>query len=220
MGRVPPAAALNAGTDSEMVSTNIRDFGEQLLAQHRITMARLDDAVRRILRVKFRAGLFDHPYVDQAKAADPPAISRSRRPRAATAMPPASRWSCSRTTVATLPLESREVGRRDRPAGRRPARHARTRGGAGSRCRRGLRAMPASRRRTRTRRSPRAARSSTRIRRTTRPRASAARTPASRRRSPRPTRPIRSCWRSARAGGRAARPPRAARSTCPASSRS
>jgi beta-glucosidase len=64
-------AALNAGTDSEMVSTNIRDFGKQLLAQHRISMARLDDAVRRILRVKFRAGLFEHPYVDQAKAIDP-----------------------------------------------------------------------------------------------------------------------------------------------------
>ena len=31
--------ALMAGTDSEMVSTNIRDFGEQLLAQHRITMS-------------------------------------------------------------------------------------------------------------------------------------------------------------------------------------
>jgi len=65
------AAALNAGTDSEMVSTNIRDFGKQLLAQHRISMSRVDDAVRRILRIKFRAGLFDHPYVDQAKAADP-----------------------------------------------------------------------------------------------------------------------------------------------------
>jgi beta-glucosidase len=62
------AAALNAGTDSEMVSTNIRDFGKQLLADHRITMARLDDAVRRILRVKFRAGLFEHPYVDQTAA--------------------------------------------------------------------------------------------------------------------------------------------------------
>ena len=33
-------------------------------------MARIDDAVRRILRVKFRAGLFEHPYVDQAKATD------------------------------------------------------------------------------------------------------------------------------------------------------
>jgi len=65
------ANALNAGTDSEMVSTNIRDYGQQLLAQHRISMSRLNDAVRRILRVKFRAGLFDPPYVDQAKATDP-----------------------------------------------------------------------------------------------------------------------------------------------------
>jgi beta-glucosidase len=64
------AQALMAGTDSEMVSTNIRDFGEQLLGQGRISMRRLDDAVRRILRVKFRAGLFDHPYVDVAKAKD------------------------------------------------------------------------------------------------------------------------------------------------------
>jgi beta-glucosidase len=64
-------AALNAGTDMEMVSTNIRDFGKQLLAQHRISMARLNDAVRRILRIKFRTGLFDHPFVDQAKATDP-----------------------------------------------------------------------------------------------------------------------------------------------------
>ncbi len=68
------ANALMAGTDSEMVSTNIRDYGERLLSQHRITMSRLDDAVRRILRVKFRAGLFDHPYVDQTKATDPAAF--------------------------------------------------------------------------------------------------------------------------------------------------
>jgi beta-glucosidase len=65
------AQALNAGTDSEMVSTNIRDFGRQLLAQHRISMQRIDDAVRRILRVKFRAGLFDDPYVNVNKAKDP-----------------------------------------------------------------------------------------------------------------------------------------------------
>jgi beta-glucosidase len=62
------AQALNAGTDSEMVSTFIRDNGKQLLAQHKISMKRLDDAVRRILRVKFRAGLFENPYVDPAKA--------------------------------------------------------------------------------------------------------------------------------------------------------
>jgi beta-glucosidase len=65
------AAALNAGTDMEMVSTDIHDNAEQLLADHRIDMGRIDDAVRRILRVKFRAGLFEHPYVDQAKANNP-----------------------------------------------------------------------------------------------------------------------------------------------------
>jgi beta-glucosidase len=64
-------AALNAGSDSEMVSTNIRDFGRQLLAQGRISISRIDDAVRRILRVKLRAGLFEHPFVDQARATDP-----------------------------------------------------------------------------------------------------------------------------------------------------
>jgi beta-glucosidase len=63
------ALALNAGTDSEMVSTNIRDNGAALLASGQITRRRLDDAVRRILRVKFRAGLFEHPYVDQAAIA-------------------------------------------------------------------------------------------------------------------------------------------------------
>jgi beta-glucosidase len=64
------ALALNAGTDSEMVSTNIRDYGKQLLSTGQISMRRLDDAVRRILRVKFRAGLFDHPYADQSKIAE------------------------------------------------------------------------------------------------------------------------------------------------------
>jgi beta-glucosidase len=62
------AQALNAGTDSEMVSTFIRDNGKQLLADGKISMKRLDDAVRRILRVKFRAGLFENPYVDVSKA--------------------------------------------------------------------------------------------------------------------------------------------------------
>jgi beta-glucosidase len=66
----PDAArhALNAGTDQEMVSTNYRDFGAQLVASGQVPMSRIDDAVRRILRVKFRAGLFDHPYVNVASA--------------------------------------------------------------------------------------------------------------------------------------------------------
>jgi beta-glucosidase len=77
------AKALNAGLDSEMTSTLIRDFGEQLLADHQISMPRLNDAVRRILRVKFRAGLFEHPYVDVSNAESaqlqPDAVALARK---------------------------------------------------------------------------------------------------------------------------------------------
>jgi beta-glucosidase len=74
---------LNAGMDSEMTSTFIRDFGAQLVAQHRVSITRINDAVRRILRVKFRAGLFEHPYVDVSKAASaqlrPDAVAAARK---------------------------------------------------------------------------------------------------------------------------------------------
>ena len=79
------ALALNSGVDSEMTSTLIRDFGAQLLDDHRISMKRIDDAVRRILRVKFRAGLFEHPYApftpDKAEAQmlKPDAVAAARK---------------------------------------------------------------------------------------------------------------------------------------------
>ena len=74
------AAAFNAGTDSEMVSTFMRDYGRQLVLGKRVPISRINDAVRRILRVKFRAGLFEHPYVDQAKAVAPTSFADARRP--------------------------------------------------------------------------------------------------------------------------------------------
>ena len=67
-GREAAKKALNAGTDSEMVSTNYRDFGASLVRSGEVSKRRIDDAVRRILRVKFRAGLFEHPYVNVAEA--------------------------------------------------------------------------------------------------------------------------------------------------------
>jgi beta-glucosidase len=76
------AAALPAGVDMEMVSTNYVRFGERLLAERRITRARLDDAVRRILLVKVRLGLFERPYVDEAgevTAPSPVALAASRQ---------------------------------------------------------------------------------------------------------------------------------------------
>jgi beta-glucosidase len=65
--------ALNAGVDVEMVSTNIVTYGRQLLAQGKITMRRLDDAVLRVLRIKLRAGLFEHPFVDESREVTAPA---------------------------------------------------------------------------------------------------------------------------------------------------
>ncbi|HYI36900.1 MAG TPA: beta-glucosidase BglX [Thermoleophilaceae bacterium] len=77
-GKDAARQALNAGTDSEMVSTNFRDFGAQLVAQKKVPRARIDDAVRRILRVKFRAGLFRNPYVNVAAAEGKQLLPRNR----------------------------------------------------------------------------------------------------------------------------------------------
>lgn len=56
------AAAINAGVDMVMVVSKWKDFFRNTVAQVRsgqIPQARLDDAVRRILRVKIKLGLFD-----------------------------------------------------------------------------------------------------------------------------------------------------------------
>jgi len=63
------AAALNAGVDMEMVSRSYNQFGPQLLKQNKLSNATIDEAVRRILRIKFRLGLFDRPYTDEAREA-------------------------------------------------------------------------------------------------------------------------------------------------------
>lgn len=58
--------ALNAGMDMEMVSTNFVTYGKELVAQRLVSQQRIDDAVGHVLRVKFKAGLFDRPYADEA----------------------------------------------------------------------------------------------------------------------------------------------------------
>jgi beta-glucosidase len=59
--------ALNAGVDMEMVSRLYNKHGAQLLREGKVSMATIDEAVRRILRIKFRLGLFDKPYADEAR---------------------------------------------------------------------------------------------------------------------------------------------------------
>jgi beta-glucosidase len=53
--------AVNAGVDMEMVSTTYRDHLPALIASGEVPLPRVDEAVRNILRLKFRLGLFDQP---------------------------------------------------------------------------------------------------------------------------------------------------------------
>lgn len=59
-------AGLNAGVDMEMVSRLYNKHGEELLKDRKISVATINEAVRRILRIKFRLGLFEKPYADEA----------------------------------------------------------------------------------------------------------------------------------------------------------
>jgi beta-glucosidase len=61
--------AANAGIDVEMAGDMFKNSLKDELAAGRVSQARVDDAVRRVLRVKFRLGLFDKPDADPDKAA-------------------------------------------------------------------------------------------------------------------------------------------------------
>jgi beta-glucosidase len=56
--------ALNAGVDMDMVSEIYAKDLPALVRSNQISQKTLDDAVRRVLRVKFELGLFDDPYRD------------------------------------------------------------------------------------------------------------------------------------------------------------
>ena len=70
--------SINAGMDMVMIPAGpgqpnnyvefINDL-KDLVAAKQVSGERIDDAVRRILRVKFEMGLFDHPYTDPALTA-------------------------------------------------------------------------------------------------------------------------------------------------------
>ena len=58
--------ALSAGVDMEMVSTLYRDKGPAALAAGRLSPADVDASALRVLEMKFRAGIFENPYIDPA----------------------------------------------------------------------------------------------------------------------------------------------------------
>lgn len=63
-GKEAAMKSINAGVDMEMVSTTYTDHIRELLNEKKITMQSIDHAVRHILRIKLRLGLFENPYVD------------------------------------------------------------------------------------------------------------------------------------------------------------
>ena len=56
---------LNAGTDIEMVSRTYNENGAELVKSGKVSIKTIDDAVRNVLRIKYRLGLFEHPFVDE-----------------------------------------------------------------------------------------------------------------------------------------------------------
>ena len=60
------AMALNAGMDMSMVDAYYEKGLKAALAEGRTTMKEIDQAVRRVLSVKMKIGLFERPFVDEA----------------------------------------------------------------------------------------------------------------------------------------------------------
>ena len=57
-----------AGVDMDMTSSLYHDQLAKLVHSGAVPEARIDESVRRVLRVKLALGLFDHPYVDEGRA--------------------------------------------------------------------------------------------------------------------------------------------------------
>ena len=61
--------ALEAGVDMDMMTYGFLSHLEELVKTGAVKESAIDEAVRNILRVKVRLGLFEHPYVDVEKGA-------------------------------------------------------------------------------------------------------------------------------------------------------
>jgi len=56
--------AITAGVDMEMSSTTYVKYLKTLISEGKVNQPLIDEAVKNILRVKFKLGLFENPYVD------------------------------------------------------------------------------------------------------------------------------------------------------------
>ncbi len=77
--------AINAGLDMDMVDKCYIHHLEELVETGRVDIATIDESVRRVLRVKFRLGLFEKPYIPEYRI-DYAAHAASARALAAASM--------------------------------------------------------------------------------------------------------------------------------------
>jgi beta-glucosidase len=80
------ATCVNAGLDMVMVPYDYRPFIGELIravADGDVDIERIDDAVRRILTVKFELGLFEHPFGDDSQLAQVGSAARRQTAREA-----------------------------------------------------------------------------------------------------------------------------------------
>jgi len=60
---------INAGAD-QFGGENCPELIVQLVKEKKISVARIDSSVRRLLKLKFELGLFDNPFIDETKASE------------------------------------------------------------------------------------------------------------------------------------------------------
>ncbi len=63
--------AINAGVDMEMVSGTYTTHVKELLNEKKISMKSIDDAVKRILYIKYKLGLFENYLIDESSDSSP-----------------------------------------------------------------------------------------------------------------------------------------------------
>ncbi|MCC2957392.1 glycoside hydrolase family 3 C-terminal domain-containing protein [Massilia sp. IC2-477] len=100
--------AIKAGVDVETPDPLGYLTLAELVREKRISVKEIDDSVRRILRLKFDAGLFENPYADAAKAdaltATPDAIELAREAARRSAV-------LLKNDKGLLPLQPKRVGK-------------------------------------------------------------------------------------------------------------
>lgn len=99
------ARALQTGVDSNLPEGEAYALLPQALAQGLVTQAQVDEAVRRMLRLKFQAGLFEHPYADARQAEAVTANAEAR----ALAVEAAHKTTVLLKNDGTLPLRAQNL---------------------------------------------------------------------------------------------------------------